>query len=256
MTTDSRLFARAPSPLTAEPPVPSPTVTSGATVSPVAPATTAPFPTALLLLTPKELLDWQTLCKENPLATPESCLERLKLKAVSAETTGAASAAPSVTPGDDCGKGVGSVSESAVAGKKRKSKQVATRPQKVRVKVEVEETVSDAEARQLVREMHTCALIMVRDYLPDVVAGLPQEKKRWAEYKQQHGGDFSKGSVLTLLVRSNGKRPTAIYDDRVKAVLVTRNAALAERFYKVFPNFEVLRGRMNKLQLQWAAWWQ
>lgn len=189
-------------------------------------------------------MEWQTLCRENPHATPESCLERLRLRAVPAENAGATSAAPRVTPGI------------ATAGKKRTSEKVDTKPQKKRVKVKVEEKVSDAEAKRLVCEMHACALGMVRSYLPGVVAGLPQQTKQWAEFKQKHGGDFSKGAVLTLHVRSNGKRPSAIYDERIKAVLVTRNAALAERFYRVFLKFEVLRGRMSKLRLEWPEWWQ
>lgn len=71
-------------------------------------------------------------------------------------------------------------------GEKRKSKQSAAKVQLKRVKVEVEETVSDAEAEQLVCEMHAHALERVNSKLPGVVEGLVQQKKKWAEFQKKH----------------------------------------------------------------------
>lgn len=121
-----------------------------------------------------------------------------------------------------------------------------------RVKVEVEEKVSDAEARQLMCEMHAYALEMVNSKLPGMVKRLVRQKTEWMEFKKKNGGDFTSGSLLTVLVRANGKRPSLLYDERVKAILVERHA----RFCKVFPTFEVLRFRMSKLKLEWPEWWQ
>lgn len=97
---------------------------------------------------------------------------------------------------------------------------------------------------------------MVGARLPGMSAGLllPKNKKQWKEYMVANGGDFRRGTLLGLLVRSNGKSRTP-YDDRARADLVTRNATLSRRFYAVFPTFEVLRGRMSTLKLEWPEWW-
>lgn len=139
-------------------------------VAPVAAA--APLPTTMA-----ELMEWHKLQLENPSETAESCLERLRMKAVSAENSGATSAAPRVTPGDDDGKVIGSGRESATAnstkvGEKRKKKQVATKVQIKRVEVELEDQATDAEAKQLVCEMHARVLELVNSKLPGVVKGL------------------------------------------------------------------------------------
>ena len=204
-------------------------------------------------------MEWHKLKVENPCETPESCLERLRIKAGSTDNASATSAAPRVTPIDDDGKVIGSGRESVAAsstkvGEKRKRKQegTKTKTQNCRVKVEVDDRVTDAEAKQLVREMHARVLDLVNSKLPFVVKGLYSQKKEWKVFKKRNGGDFSKRSLLTLLMNANGKQPRLLYDDKVKTLLVEQHT----RFYRAFPTFEVLRPRMLALRLEWPEWWQ
>lgn len=258
-----------------------PVVTAPPAVAAMDPVGTAPPPSAalgpaLLLVTPSELVQWQKLCRENPRESPESCLERLRLQLQPRENAGAAPATPRMISGGtggDHGEGAAGLdgqqqlgrgsaateratvkASSAEVGEKRKKKQADAKPSKKRVKVEVEVVVSDEEAKALIRRMHVCGLEMVNAHLPGMSAMLPQQKKQWKEYKKTNGGDFSKAALLTLLVRSSGRSRT-LYDGRVRDDLVALNTALTREFYAVFPTFEVLRGRMSKLRLDWPKWW-
>ena len=215
-------------------------------------ATTTPLPTTMA-----ELMQWHKLQLENPSETAESCLRRLRTKAVSAENSGATSAAPSLPPCNDDGRktGVGhkSVAESsAKVGEKRAKNQMGTDVRIKRVKVEVEDHATDEEAKQLVCKMHASVLQLVDSKLPGVVNGVYSRRNEWAKYKKKHGGDFTKRLLLSLLVHSNGAQPRLLYDNKVKTLVIEDHS----RFYKVFPTFEVLRGRMNKLKLEWPAWWE
>ena len=174
-----------------------------------------------------------------------------------AENSGATSAAPSLPPGNDEGRKIGAgrksvTKSSAKVGEKRAKNQMDTNVRIKRVKVEVEDQATDAEAKQLVCEMHAGVLKLVDSKLPGVVNGLHSRRNEWAKYKKKHGGDFTKRSLLSLLVHSNGAQPRLLYDKKVETLVIEEHS----RFYKVFPTFEVLRGRMNKLKLEWPEWWQ
>lgn len=200
----------------------------------------------LLRLAPTEIMKWQKLCQENPSVTAESLLERVAVQAGVAENAGATSAAPRVTPVDDSGK----------VGEKRENG-CTSNTARTRVKVEAEDEVSDAEAKRLVGSMYTLALRLVNKELKGVTKGLPSKRKEWGVYKKDHGGDFSKGSMLSNLQRANGFLPGCFYTDgRIKTALIELDGVLAGRLFKAFPTFQVLRGRMGRLNLSWPAWWQ
>lgn len=167
-------------------------------------------------------MEWHKRQLENPSETPESCLKRLRMKSES------------------------------VAVSSTKVEYTKPKTQNGRVRVEVEDRVTDAEAKQLVREMHASVLELVNSKIPGVVKGLYSQKKEWMVFKKRHGGDFSKSSLLTLLMNANGKQPRFLYDDKVKTLLYEQHT----RFYKAFLTFEVLRLRMKKLGCEWPEWWQ
>ena len=202
-------------------------------------------------------MEWHKLQMENPNETAESCLKRLRTKAVSEENAGATSAAPSRLPGNDGGGKIGAGNKSTAAssakvGKKRAKGEVDTGVERKKVKVEVEDQATDTEAKQLVCEMHASVLKLVNSELPGVVKGLYSRRNEWAKYKRRHGGDFTKCSLLSLLVSSNGAQPRLLYDGKIKTLFIEKYP----RFYKAFPTFEVLRPRMKKLGLTWPAWWE
>lgn len=86
--------------------------------------------------------------------------------------------------------------------KKRKQEQSAESRSRPRKKAR---NVSDEEAKAIIGRMHALGKEMINASLPDMVAGLPLQKKAWGEYKDKHRDkDLKMGGFLMTLARSKG----------------------------------------------------
>ena len=206
-------------------------VVDGTDVFAISKATAVPLPTTMA-----ELMEWHDMQNKYPSETPESCLKRLRMKALSTEKASATSAAPRVTPADNV--------TTTKAGEKRKNGECKL--DKETGKRQKKELTPGMRLRaDMLRDMHPHFVKVAREVWSDKTQ--PQCRSVMVDGKEKN--------TVAYLLRMACRNPTSLLEDRVKKKMLSAEPTFCRKFYETFEGKRGNKKLMSyPLKLDSSSW--